>query len=165
MRIQKNFIIWKRLIANKNVIIHYPCGVTKSFFWCGGTALLWGMVPPQYWSALGLGPYVSLKSVDLAFVVKIAEIKPLQLFMCARGINVCVHVWTHTRTFSLCVCAYVHRLVHYSVMSLSFKYHKDLIFRCGDICKIAMLFFGRYCISSYLGLAIPCKKIVIFRSS
>ena len=41
------------------------------------------------------------------------------------------------------VCGYVHRslpniflLVHYSVENLSFKFHKDLIFRCGDICKI-----------------------------
>ena len=74
------------------------------------------MVPPQYWSALGLGPYVSLKSVDLAFVVKIAEIKPLQLFMCARGINVCVHVWTHTRkVFAVCLCAQIGPLLCYEL--------------------------------------------------
>ena len=27
-------------------------------------------------------------------------------------------------------------VVHYSFISLSFKFHKDLMFRCGDICKL-----------------------------
>ena len=29
-------------------------------------------------------------------------------------------------------------IVHYYVMTLSVKFHKDLIFCCGDICKITL---------------------------
>ena len=39
-------------------------------------------------------------------------------------------------------------VAHYFVMSLSFKFHKDLIIRWGDICQIeSCFFFCRYCMS------------------
>ena len=72
--------------------------------------------------------------------------------MCIQGINMCAHIFTQTltctRTFLLRSHAFVHRSlptflkVHYSVISLSFKFHKDLIFHCRDICKIKCVFLA-----------------------
>ena len=61
----------------------------------------------------------------------------------ARGINACSKFWyTCVHIFGLCVliCLQIFTkfclVVHYSVISLSFKFHKDLIFHWGDIYKI-----------------------------
>ena len=61
--------------------------------------------------------------------------------ICGGGINLWPHVLTCTCTFLLLVPAYVHRslpkklLLRVVNMSFSFKFHTDLIFPCGDICK------------------------------
>ena len=50
--------------------------------------------------------------------------------------------------FALCVllCTWIFTkifvVVYYSVMSLIFKFHKDPILRCRDICKIEQCFFN-----------------------
>ena len=72
----------------------------------------------------------------------------LNINMRARGINkfaksqhTCVHVFSSYAR----VCAQIFTknflVVHYSVMNIDFKFHKDLIFRCRDICKIERCFF------------------------
>ena len=58
----------------------------------------------------------------------------------------CAHM--HVFASCVCVCTQIFTkifvVVHYSVMSFSLKFHKDPIFRCGDICKIERcFFFGR----------------------
>ena len=81
------------------------------------------------------------------------DMRKIMLNMHARGINACSKFWyTFMHVFALCVhvCAQIFTkfflLVHYFVMSLSFKFHKDLIFHWGDICKIERcVFFGHYC--------------------
>ena len=84
------------------------------------------------------------------------DMRKIMLNMHAIGIKKCSKFWymyvqsfnTHVCTFLLRVRVYVHRSLlvdHYSVTSLSFKFHKDLIFRWGDICKIeSCVFFVRY---------------------
>ena len=55
----------------------------------------------------------------------------------------CAYVLTCTCMFLPRAHVYVHRslliflVIYYSVMSLNFKFHKDPIFRCEDICKNA----------------------------
>ena len=86
------------------------------------------------------------------------DMRKIMLNMHAIGIHKCSKFWyTFVHVFALCahICAQIFTkfflLVHYSVMSLSFKFHKDLIFCWGDICKIkSSVFFGRYCISGLL---------------
>ena len=55
--------------------------------------------------------------------------------MCA-----CFDVHAHGFALSSCVCAQIFTknflVVRFSVISLSLKLHKDLIFPCGDICNI-----------------------------
>ena len=89
---------------------------------------------------------------DLSFCC--GDMRKIVLNMHARGINANANFrYTHMHVFASCarVCAQIFTkiflVVHYSFMSLSFKFHKDLIFRWGDICKIeSCVFFVRYCI-------------------
>ena len=80
------------------------------------------------------------------------DMRKIMLNMHARVINARSKFWyTFMHVFASCVqvCAHIFTkfflLVHYFVMSLSFKFHKDLIFHWGDICKIERcVFFGHY---------------------
>ena len=82
------------------------------------------------------------------------DMRKIMLNMHARGINACSKFWyMFVHIFALCPYVYAQiftnffLLVHYYVMSLSFKFHKNLIFCWGDICKIELcVFFCRYCI-------------------
>ena len=72
--------------------------------------------------------------------------------MHARGINAGAHFRASNHIFAsfVCVCAQIFTkifmVVLFSVMSLSFKFHKDPIFLCGDICKMELwFFFGQHC--------------------
>ena len=71
--------------------------------------------------------------------------------MCRGGIIVWAHVLTHTCTF-LCTDLYQKNvLLPVFNMSLSFKFHTDLIFSCGNICKNwAVFFFGSHCIFPFI---------------
>ena len=57
-----------------------------------------------------------------------------------------------------CVCAQIFAKIFilflFSVMSLSFKFHQDPIFRCGDICKIELYLF----MASTVGVAKSSRK-------
>ena len=83
---------------------------------------------------------------DLSFCC--GDICKIPLNMHARGII--EHAkFQHLRLHVFAFCAGIWALifiknflvVHYSVISLSFKFHKELIFRCRDICKIEWGFF------------------------
>ena len=61
----------------------------------------------------------------------------------ARGIKACSKFWyTCVQVFALSalICLQIFTkfflVVHYSVVSLSFEFHKDMMFRWGYICKI-----------------------------
>ena len=59
-----------------------------------------------------------------------------------QGQNVRMCDETRTRTFTPFVRAFMHvMVVNYYLRSLSFKFHKDRSFRCGDICKIISTFW------------------------
>ena len=91
------------------------------------------------------------------------DIRKITLNMHARDINARSKFWyTHVHIFPSCVRIHAQiftkffLVVHCSVMSLSFKFHKNLIFRWGDICKIERCgFFCCYCIST-IGLLTNC---------
>ena len=70
------------------------------------------------------------------------------LNMHARGINAFSKFsYTFVHVFALCAHEYAQifpknfSVAHYSVINLSVKFHKDLIFRWRDICKIERCFF------------------------
>ena len=58
-----------------------------------------------------------------------------------------VDAHTHTHVSALCthICAQIFTknflVVHYSIWSLSFKFHKDPMFHCWDICKKLIVTF------------------------
>ena len=83
---------------------------------------------------------------DLSFCC--GDMRKITLNMHAKGINACANFrYTHVHVFASCARVFaqiftkIFLVVHYSVMSLSFKFHKDLIFRWGDICKIERCVF------------------------
>ena len=61
--------------------------------------------------------------------------------VCARFDTIHIYARAHFCLVHLCIltdlCQYV-LVVHFSVMNPSFKFHKDLIFCCRDICKIEL---------------------------
>ena len=72
---------------------------------------------------------------DLSFCC--GDMHKITLNMHARGINVFANFrYTHMHVFLLCVCVCaqiftkIFLVVQYSVISLSFKFHKDPMFRC-----------------------------------
>ena len=74
------------------------------------------------------------------------DMRKIMLNMHAIGIHKCSKFWyMFVHVFALCahICAQIFTkfflLVHYSVMSLSLKFHKDMNFCCGDIFKIIRL--------------------------
>ena len=60
---------------------------------------------------------------------------------CSMFWYTCVHVFALFALTCLQIFTKFFLVVHYSVMSLSFKFHKDMIFRWGDICKIERCVF------------------------
>ena len=84
------------------------------------------------------------------------DIRKITLNMHARDINACSKFWyTHVHIFPSCVRIHaqiftkIFLVVHCSVMSLSFKFHKNRIFRWGDICKMELcVFFAATVVSS-----------------
>ena len=67
---------------------------------------------------------------------------------CKRHKSTCqVSPYTHAHFYFVCACMCTDFLVsHFSVISLSFKFHKDPIFRYRDIYKIERcFFFGQHC--------------------
>ena len=80
------------------------------------------------------------------------DMRKIMLNIHARVIYACSKFrYTSVHAFALCarMCAQIFTkiflVVHYSVENLSFKFHKDLIFCLGYICKIQRcVFFGRY---------------------
>ena len=71
------------------------------------------------------------------------DMRKMMLNMHARVIYACSKFrYTLMHAFASCVrvCAQIFNknflVIHHSFDSLSFKFHKDLIFRRGDICKI-----------------------------
>ena len=95
------------------------------------------------------------------------DICKIMLNMHTRGINAHAKFW-HMRmhVFALLarVCAQIFTkkilVAHFSFISLSFKFHKDLMFRCGDICK---LLWGIYLAATVQSCSL-CRKILSFLS-
>ena len=78
------------------------------------------------------------------------DMRKMMLNMHARVIYACSKFWyTSMHAFALCVreCAQISTkiflVVHYSVENLSFKFHKDLIIRWGDMGKIMLNMHAR----------------------
>ena len=77
----------------------------------------------------------------------------------------------HIRTCTILLLAhmYMHRslqkkllVVYFSVMSLSFKFYIDLIFRCGDICKIELCnFFASTVFLDFIISLFYCSVLVL----
>ena len=70
------------------------------------------------------------------------DMRKIMLNMHAIGIYKCSKFWyTFVHVFALCahICAQIFTkfflVVHYTIISLSFKFHKDPIFHCWDIWK------------------------------
>ena len=69
---------------------------------------------------------------------------------CTRGVIVCAHVSSRqnacTYVYVSCAhsCARIfmknHLMILYYLMNISLKFHKDLSFHCGDICKTILTF-------------------------
>ena len=129
--------------ASQNVCTHIYASCAYVFTW-NFTKLV--LVVHYYVMTLSLRFHK-----DLGFCC--GDMRKITLNMHARGINVFANFrYTHMHVFlsCVCVCAQIFTkfflVVHYSAMNLIFKFHKDLIFHWGVICKIESSgFFGRYC--------------------
>ena len=95
------------------------------------------------------------------------DICKIMLNMHTRGINAHAKFW-HMRmhVFALLarVCAQIFTkkilVAHFSFISLSFKFHKDLMFRCGDICKLLWGIF----LAATVQYCSLCRKMLSFLS-
>ena len=124
---------------------------------CGGGINLWPHVLTQNFSKIVLVVHYYVMTLnskfheDQSFCCR--DIRKITLNMHTRGIHEHVkfrQTWMH----NFASCAHVsaqfftniYFVVHYSVMSLSLKFHKDLIFHCKDISKIKWcVFFCHHC--------------------
>ena len=81
------------------------------------------------------------------------DMHKILLNMHARGIYACAKFqYTRVHVFASCACILPKKILvaHYSVINLSFRFHKDLICRWRDICKIELCFFLA---STYLSIS------------